>query len=72
MQFEGTHAPTAAEIELESIPSSLPFNYLAQKTASDTNNHRKTEKESAKFTDEQKQKMLDEVEKQQTEFGTQK
>ena len=72
VQFEGTHAPTAAEIELESIPSSLPFNYLAQKTASDTNNHRKTEKESAKFTDEQKQKMLDEVEKQQTEFGTQK
>ena len=72
VQFEGTHAPTAAEIELESIPSSVPFNYLVQKTAWDTNNHRKTEKESAKFTDEQKQKMLDEVEKQQTEFGTQK
>ena len=34
VQFEGTNAPVATEIELESIPSELPFCYTEEETDS--------------------------------------
>ena len=30
VQYEGVHAPTSAEIELESVPTSLPFCYMEE------------------------------------------
>jgi len=70
VQFEGTQAPTAAEIELESVSADLPFCAMdiqkvkGQKVAS--------QKNIKQLTDAEKQKLLDEVEKQQTEFGEKK
>jgi beta-galactosidase len=71
VQFEGTQAPTAAEIEFESIPADLPF------CAMDIQKTKGTKKDNApknikQLTDAEKQKLLDEVEKQQTEFGEKK
>ena len=76
VQFEGTHAPASAEIELESVPTGLPFCFLEQsvgKKVSDTGGQRKTGNGNisrVKLTEEEKQKVLIEVERQQTEFGT--
>jgi len=71
VQFEGTQAPTAAEIELESVSADLPF------CAMDIQKTKGTKKDSApknikQLTDAEKKKLLDEVEKQQTEFGEKK
>jgi beta-galactosidase len=70
VEFEGTHAPTPAEIEFESVPALLPFCYTED--ASSVAASAKDSKSSGgqRFTDEEKRKLLDEVEKQQTEFGT--
>ena len=69
VQFEGTQAPTAAEIEIESIPAELAFNFIEQKTIAKTGSAVVDKAEKIKLSDEQKKKLLDEVEKQQTEFG---
>lgn len=69
VQFEGTQAPTAAEIEIESIPAELAFNFIEQKTAAKTSTVKTGNTEKIQLSDEQKKKLLDEVEKQQTEFG---
>ena len=69
VQFEGTHAPTAAEIEFESVPSDMEFCYLEQEQKSVSPSAvQQTGKPT--LTDEEKQKILIEVERQQTEFGT--
>jgi beta-galactosidase len=68
VQFEGTQAPAAAEIELTSVPSDIPFNFLEQKNGK-TGINDKRQANQQQFTEEEKKKMLDEVEKQQTEFG---
>ncbi|MBP1675836.1 MAG: Beta-galactosidase/beta-glucuronidase [Bacteroidetes bacterium] len=67
-QFEGTQAPAAAEIELTSVPSDIPFNFLEQKNGK-TGINAKRQANQQQFSEEEKKKMLDEVEKQQTEFG---
>ncbi len=71
-QFEGTHTPTAAEIEFESIPTDISFNYIEQQAGKKTGNKFDRKQLKIDLTDEQKRKLLDEVEKQQTEFGIQK
>ena len=68
VQFEGTQAPTSAEIEFESVASLLPFNYIEQHKV-ETRKVEVAEPHKLKLTDEQKQKLLDEVVKQQTDFG---
>ena len=71
--FEGTLSPTPAEIEFESIPANLPFCFVEQErkaasaiVAPSTEGSNKTV-----LTEEEKEKMLIEVERQQTEFGVQ-
>lgn len=68
VQFEGTQAPAAAEIEMTSVPSDIPFNFLEQKNGK-TGINAKRQANQQQFSEEEKKKMLDEVEKQQTEFG---
>lgn len=71
VQFEGTQAPTAAELEFESVPCSLPFCTMdIQKTKGAKMDG--AQKNIKQLTDAEKQKLLDEVEKQQTEFGEKK
>jgi beta-galactosidase len=69
VQFEGTQAPTATEIEFESVPSNLPLNFLMQNKSVKSAGLTSPKSEKLQLSDEQKQKLLDEVEKQQTEFG---
>lgn len=65
--FEGENAPTAASIEFESVKPSRPLVYSEKPetgiSASNTNVFKR------KLTEEEKQKTLQEVEQQQTEFG---
>ena len=80
VQFEGTNAPVATEIELESIPSELPFCYTEEETDAQSagaglaGSPVRTERMAGKvvLTEEERQKVLMEVERQQTEFGTEK
>ena len=69
VQFEGTHAPTPAEIEFESVdpggpPSNIKQRMVPKSNVNPVNNTRKTV-----LTEEEKRHLLMEVEKQQTEFG---
>lgn len=78
VQFEGTQAPTATEIELESVPAELPFcyeeqTYEIQRTTPSTlnaNPGKGSSEGKVQLTEEERQRVLDEVERQQTEFGT--
>jgi len=68
VQFEGTQAPTAAELEFESVPASFPFNFIEQQQikgskASNSKNNK------VELTEDEKHKLLIEVERQQTDFG---
>lgn len=72
VQFPGIHAPTPAELELESVPYNIPMCYLP----SETSTHRKSETAGTAATttlsEAEKTKMLQEVEAQQADFGLQK
>ena len=73
VQFEGTQAPTAAELEFESVPAEFPFCYEEREIASAavrTRLQKDTTDKKIQLTEEERQKVLDEVERQQTEFGT--
>ena len=71
VQFEGTQAPTAAEIELESVPAAFPFCSMDEQQVKGKK-AAAAQKDIKQLTDAEKQKLLDEVEKQQTEFGEKK
>lgn len=80
VQFEGTQAPTPAELEIESIPAELPFcydeGYATEEKSGESSSASAAAGKSAgskvKLTEEERQRVLDEVERQQTEFGTEK
>ncbi len=67
--FEGTHAPTAAEIEFESIPAKWPLNYIEKSNVENQRQKLRNEIQQMQLSDEEKKKLLDEVERQQTDFG---
>jgi beta-galactosidase len=66
--FEGEHAPTSAELNFESIAPDFPLVYSEKptKSVSSGNLFRSF---TPGLTEEEKRKALDEVEKQQTQFG---
>ena len=71
VQFPGTHAPTPAELELESIAYDMPLCYIEQSQGV----HRGQSSQGVRQTvlsDAEKAKMLQEVEAQQADFGLQK
>ena len=73
VQFPGTHAPTPAELEIESIPYNLPMCFEAKETLQARNTHSsQTTQQSSTLSDAEKAKMLQEVEAQQADFGLQK
>lgn len=73
VQYEGTLAPTPAEIEFESIPADLPFCFTEEERRISGNTVQPASGDKSTkptLSEEEKQKMLIEVERQQTEFGT--
>ena len=68
VQFPGTHAPTPADFEFESIPASIEQLFIPQqkKTVSAVTRQQGNQQD---FTEEEKSKMLQEVEQQQADFG---
>ena len=81
VQFPGTHAPTPAELEIESVPYSLPMCYDVREVAKTHCNATLSKREqpsavshqpSVTLNEAEKAKMLQEVEAQQADFGLQK
>ena len=70
VQFEGTHAPTPAEIEFESVPAKLPFCYIDENRPAQVVPVSK-KATSTQLSEDEKRKLLEEVDKQQQEFGIQ-
>lgn len=70
VQFEGTHAPASTSIEFESISSDMPFCFIEQGEINLASSKEGVVNNKVKLTEEEKRKMLNEVELQQTEFGT--
>ena len=74
VQFPGVHAPTPAELEIESIPYDVPMCYDPDETLEHSRStvSASTSTPASSLTDAEKQKMLQEVEAQQADFGIQK
>lgn len=68
--FEGEHAPTPASIEFESIASNLSLIYSEKPKVNQSISSNSLYKRT--LSEEEKQKILNEVELQQTEFGEKK
>ncbi|MDD3321719.1 MAG: glycoside hydrolase family 2 TIM barrel-domain containing protein [Paludibacter sp.] len=69
VQFEGIQTPTAAEIELESVTGDFLFNSIEQNQFFKTNTLSTDKSDKIQLSDEQRKKLLEEVEKQQADFG---
>lgn len=72
VEFPGIHAPTSADLDIESVPYQGQFCLLPQKIMTSLNGvscKEDTNKNGA-LTDQQKRKMLQQVEQQQADFGT--
>lgn len=68
--FEGEHAPASAEIEFESIAPRYPLIYLEKPQVNQNSIYSGAYKRE--MSEDEKRKMLNEVELQQTEFGEKK
>ena len=72
VQFPGTHAPTPAELEIESVPYDLPMCYNLSETAVKHQTSVTSHLPSSTLSESEKAKLLQEVEAQQADFGIQK
>ncbi len=68
VEFEGTHSPSPAEIEFESIPALFPMCHIEEQSAQSptVSLHRQT---GEQLSAEEKRKLLEEVDRQQQAFG---
>ena len=71
VQFPGVHAPTPAELEIESITNDLPMCFMEQSQSTQQVQNLQGVRPSV-VSDSEKAKMLQEVESQQADFGLQK
>ncbi len=74
VQYPGTHAPTAAELQIESVPYDMPMCYLPSEANHIRMNGQASSnnKSTPTLSDAEKAKLLKEVEAQQADFGIQK
>ena len=73
VQFPGTHAPTPAELEIESVPYDVPMCYHPDESYKAHEAHQTHEaNKPATLSDQEKARLLQEVEAQQADFGLQK
>ena len=71
VEFPGNHAPSETELVIESVPATMPAVYtdcrvVGQSASTSRNDSAPT------LSEEEKQRILEEVDKQQQEFGIQK
>ncbi|MDE6647491.1 MAG: glycoside hydrolase family 2, partial [Prevotella sp.] len=72
VQFPGIHAPTPAELELESVPYNIPMCYMPSETSTYKKAGAAGTTATTTLSEAEKAKMLQEVEAQQADFGLQK
>lgn len=73
VEAPGTHAPTPAELVIESVPATIPALYTDVRTAGTTvKTGRADSKNVPALSEDEKRKILEEVDLQQQEFGIQK
>lgn len=72
VQFPGTHAPTPAEIEIESVPASMTPVYRDERKPGLSSSSTAAQSTSTVLTEDERRKLLEEVDRQQQEFGIQK
>ena len=79
VQFPGTHAPTPAELEIESVAYDMPMcftethkSHEAHKAHEPHKPHEANKPHTPTLSESEKAKMLQEVEAQQADFGIQK
>ena len=73
VQFPGIHAPTPAELEIESVPYDMPLCLASDAcNTSKTSTTSRTSNTGPTLSDAEKNKLLQEVEAQQADFGLQK
>jgi beta-galactosidase len=70
VEHSGTHAPTAAEIEFESVAAQLPFCHEASQQVQRAT-QTTADQQGAQLSEEEKRRLLEEVDRQQQEFGVQ-
>lgn len=73
VQFPGTHAPTPAELEIESVAYDMPMCFTETHKAHEAHKpHEANKPHTPTLSESEKTKMLQEVEAQQADFGIQK
>ena len=73
VQFPGTHAPTPAELEIESVAYDMPMCFTETHEANKPHKpHEANKPHTPTLSESEKAKMLQEVEAQQADFGIQK
>ena len=73
VQFPGTHAPTPAELEIESVAYDMPMCFTeTHKSHEPHKAHKSNKPHTPTLSESEKAKMLQEVEAQQADFGIQK
>lgn len=73
--YPGTHSPTPADLEIESVPATLPFclgDTSKVTTAVKSSGTQTATSTTPQLSDSEKQKMLQEVQDQQADFGVTK
>lgn len=72
VEHEGTHAPTPAELVITSVPAEFKAVYTDTPDSSLKHSATSSSKNKSTLSDEEKKKILEEVDLQQQEFGIQK
>lgn len=76
VQFPGTHAPTPAELEIESVAYDMPMCFTEPHKSHEAHKphkpHEANKPHTPTLSESEKAKMLQEVEAQQADFGIQK
>ncbi|WP_302573972.1 glycoside hydrolase family 2 protein [uncultured Duncaniella sp.] len=72
VEFPGTHAPTPAEIEIESVPAPFKAVYRDEKKIGSASGTGRVNTAGSSLSEDEKRRILEEVDLQQQEFGIQK
>lgn len=72
VEFPGTHFPTPAEIEIESVPAPFKAVYRDEKKIGSASEAGRVNTAGSSLSEDEKRRILEEVDLQQQEFGIQK
>ncbi|MCM1077666.1 MAG: glycoside hydrolase family 2 [Bacteroides sp.] len=72
VEAPGIHAPSPTELVIESVPATMPALYSDERTIGGKSNSYSVKKSGETISEDERRRMLEEVDKQQQEFGIQK